>query len=129
MTTKNQQTSYTPLLDLRQTEEAILRIKGFFQENLAEELNLLRVTAPLFVEAGTGINDDLNGVERPISFTVPSLGQKRVEIVQSLVLLLLRVAVTASLRAVASRWLAVSAPIAPAVWTVPCVASWRRRRI
>ena len=75
---------YTPLLDLRQTEQAIRQIKEFFQTNLAFELNLMRVTAPLFVLSGTGINDDLNGIERPVAFPVKSLSDSRAEIVQSL---------------------------------------------
>jgi aspartate--ammonia ligase len=72
-----------PVLDLRQTEAAIRTIKALFQQELANALNLSRVSAPLFVQAGTGINDDLNGVERPVSFDVPALGC-RAEIVQSL---------------------------------------------
>ena len=75
---------YTPLLDLRQTERAIRVIKEFFQINLAESLNLLRVSAPLFVMGGTGINDDLNGIEKPISFAVKAINNGRAEIVQSL---------------------------------------------
>jgi aspartate--ammonia ligase len=75
---------YTPLLDLRQTERAIRIIKEFFQINLAENLNLLRVSAPLFVMGGTGINDDLNGIEKPISFPVKDINNGRAEIVQSL---------------------------------------------
>jgi aspartate--ammonia ligase len=61
---------YQPLLGLRQTEQAIRQIKEFFQTNLSFELNLMRVTAPLFVLSGTGINDDLNGIERPVVFPV-----------------------------------------------------------
>jgi aspartate--ammonia ligase len=76
--------NYKPLLGLRQTELAIRQIKEFFQANLAFELNLMRVTAPLFVLSGTGINDDLNGVERPVAFPVKSLQDGRAEIVQSL---------------------------------------------
>jgi aspartate--ammonia ligase len=76
--------NYAPLLDLRETELAIKEIKDFFQDNLAAELHLSRITAPLFVEAGTGINDDLNGVERPVSFTVKDMADRRVEVVQSL---------------------------------------------
>ncbi len=76
--------SYIPLLDLRRTERAIRVIKEFFQINLAESLNLSRVSAPLFVLAGTGINDDLNGIEKPISFTVKAIENGRAEIVQSL---------------------------------------------
>jgi aspartate--ammonia ligase len=75
---------YRPLLEPKETEKAIRLIKEFFQENLAFELNLMRVTAPLFVQAGTGINDDLNGVERPISFAVKGMNDTRAEIVQSL---------------------------------------------
>ncbi|MBN2002594.1 MAG: aspartate--ammonia ligase [Anaerolineae bacterium] len=75
---------YKPLLGLRETESAIRLIKTFFQTNLAFELNLIRVTAPLFVQAGTGINDDLNGVERPVSFQVKGMNGDKVEIVQSL---------------------------------------------
>ncbi|MGC9400753.1 MAG: aspartate--ammonia ligase [Anaerolineae bacterium] len=75
---------YRPLLDARETEIAIRQIKTFFQENLAFELNLMRVTAPLFVMSGTGINDDLNGVERPVTFSVKSMNGSRAEIVQSL---------------------------------------------
>ena len=75
---------YTPLLDLRQTERAIRVIKEFFQINLAESLNLSRVSAPLFVMGGTGINDDLNGIEKPISFAVKAIENGRAEIVQSL---------------------------------------------
>ncbi|MBN1569035.1 MAG: aspartate--ammonia ligase [Acidobacteria bacterium] len=75
---------YIPVLDLRQTERAIRTIKEFFQINLAESLNLLRVSAPLFVMGGTGINDDLNGIEKPISFAVKAINEGRAEIVQSL---------------------------------------------
>jgi aspartate--ammonia ligase len=75
---------YRACLDPKETEKAIRLIKTFFQSNLAFELNLIRVTAPLFVEAGTGINDDLNGVERPISFTVKAAGGVEAQIVQSL---------------------------------------------
>ncbi len=75
---------YREILGPRETERAILRIKDYFQTNLAFELNLVRVTAPLFVESGTGINDDLNGVERPVSFPVKHLADRRAEIVQSL---------------------------------------------
>jgi aspartate--ammonia ligase len=77
-------TGYRPLLGVRETEVAIREIKTFFQTNLAFELNLMRVTAPLFVEAGTGINDDLNGIERPVSFPIKAMHDVRAEIVQSL---------------------------------------------
>ena len=75
---------YKPLLNLRETEKSIRHIKEFFQTSLAVELNLFRVTAPLFVPSGTGINDDLNGIEQPVSFSVRALNNKQVEIVQSL---------------------------------------------
>ena len=75
---------YQPLLSPKETERAIRSIKEFFQTNLAFELNLIRVTAPLFVASGTGVNDDLNGVEKPVSFPVRSMDGMRAEIVQSL---------------------------------------------
>ncbi len=66
------------------TEIAIKEIKDFFEKRLAESLNLRRVTAPLFVESGLGINDDLNGVEAPVGFCVKNAGGIKAEIVQSL---------------------------------------------
>lgn len=76
--------NYKSALDLNQTEQAIKQIKDFFQQNLASELRLRRVTAPLFVKKGTGINDDLNGVERPVSFPMKDLNDDVAEIVHSL---------------------------------------------
>jgi aspartate--ammonia ligase len=76
--------NYQPVLDVEETEKAIKLIKDFFQMNLAETLNLKRVTAPLIVKAGTGINDDLTGVERPISFDIKDMPNTKAEIVQSL---------------------------------------------
>lgn len=76
--------NYKPVLAVRETEHAIVAIKNFFQTSLSTELNLTRVTAPLFVPSGRGINDDLNGVEEPVSFTVKDMGGQRMEIVQSL---------------------------------------------
>jgi aspartate--ammonia ligase len=75
---------YKPVLDLFETEKAIRQIKSFFQDNLAEQLNLRRVTAPLFVRKGTGVNDDLNGVEPPVTFETTGNMDYQVEIVQSL---------------------------------------------
>ena len=75
---------YKPLLDLKQTELGIKQIKEFFQLNLSSELRLRRVTAPLFVLKGMGINDDLNGVERPVSFPIKDLGDAQAEVVHSL---------------------------------------------
>ncbi len=76
--------NYKSILDVNQTEQAIKQIKDFFQLNLSTELRLRRVTAPLFVKQGTGINDDLNGIERPVSFPMKDLGEDVAEIVQSL---------------------------------------------
>ena len=76
--------NYKAKLDLKQTEKAIKFIKDFFQENLSSELRLRRVTAPLFVLKGTGINDDLNGIERPVSFAVKEMNDARAEVVHSL---------------------------------------------
>ena len=66
------------------TEVAIKMIKADFQTRLADTLGLRRVTAPLFVLSGTGINDDLNGVEHPVSFPVRALGGRQAEVVHSL---------------------------------------------
>ena len=76
--------NYKPLLDLKQTELGIKQIKEFFQLNLSSELRLRRVTAPLFVLKGMGINDDLNGIERPVSFPIKDLGDAQAEVVHSL---------------------------------------------
>ena len=67
-----------------QTEKAIKSVKDMFQDNLSAQLALLRVTAPMTVLSGTGINDDLNGVERPVRFPVRSLGDRQAEVVHSL---------------------------------------------
>jgi aspartate--ammonia ligase len=75
---------YKALLDLKQTEKAIKEIKDFFESSLSSQLKLRRVTAPLFVMRGTGINDDLNGIERPVSFEIKDLGNATAEVVQSL---------------------------------------------
>ena len=75
---------YEPLLGLKQTEQGIKQIKDFFQVNLSTELRLRRVTAPLFVLQGTGLNDDLNGVERAVSFPIKDMGGARAEVVHSL---------------------------------------------
>lgn len=66
------------------TEVAIKMVKDAFQKRLSESLNLRRVTAPLFVLKGTGLNDDLNGVERPVSFKIKDMGDKTAEVVHSL---------------------------------------------
>ena len=74
---------YTPALELYDTQKAIGLIKHDFSELLAASLKLYRVSAPLFVPAGLGLNDDLNGVEEPVSFTVTASGSEA-QIVQSL---------------------------------------------
>ena len=76
--------NYKPLLDMKQTELGIKQIKEFFQQNLSSELRLRRVTAPLFVLKGMGINDDLSGVERAVSFPIKELGDAKAEVVHSL---------------------------------------------
>ena len=76
--------NYKALLDLKQTEQGIKLIKDFFQQNLSTELRLRRVTAPLFVLKGLGINDDLNGVERAVTFPIKDLGDQKAEVVHSL---------------------------------------------
>ena len=77
-------TEYKALLDTKQTEQGIKLIKEFFQQNLSTELRLRRVTAPLFVLKGLGINDDLNGVERAVTFPVKDLNDAKAEVVHSL---------------------------------------------
>ena len=76
--------NYKALLDMKQTEQGIKLIKEFFQQNLSTELRLRRVTAPLFVMQGLGINDDLNGVERAVTFPIKDLGDAKAEVVHSL---------------------------------------------
>ena len=76
--------NYKSLLDLKRTEKAIKLVKDTFQENLSSELRLRRVTAPLFVLKGTGINDDLNGTERKVTFPIKDLDDREAEVVNSL---------------------------------------------
>ena len=66
------------------TEKAIKHVKDMFQENLSAQLALLRVTAPMVVLTGTGINDDLNGIERPVAFPIKDMDERRAEVVHSL---------------------------------------------
>lgn len=75
---------YVSALDIRETEIAIKYVKDYFERELANQLNLTRVSAPLFVEPESGLNDTLNGVERPVSFGIKEQGDKHVEIVHSL---------------------------------------------
>lgn len=76
--------NYHSALDLHETQVAIKVVKDFFQNLLAERLNLLRVSAPLFVDPASGLNDNLNGVERPVSFDIKDQDGRTAEIVQSL---------------------------------------------
>lgn len=77
--------SYKNILgSVENTEKAIKAVKDMFQENLSAQLALLRVTAPMVVMSGTGLNDDLNGVERPVAFPVKGMADERAEVVHSL---------------------------------------------
>lgn len=77
--------NYSNLLGNKEnTEKAIKSVKDMFQANLSAQLALLRVTAPMVVMTGTGINDDLNSIERPVRFPIKSLGDKSAEVVHSL---------------------------------------------
>lgn len=76
--------NYHPELNLHDTQIAIKTVKDFFQSLLAERLNLTRVSAPLFVDPASGLNDNLNGVERPVSFGIKEQNEKEAEIVHSL---------------------------------------------
>jgi aspartate--ammonia ligase len=75
---------YKSLLDLNQTERAIKLVKDTFQQQLSAELNLRRVTAPLFLLKVTGNNDDLNGIENKVSFSVKDMNDATAEVVNSL---------------------------------------------
>lgn len=75
---------YTPVIDYMESQRAIKKIKDFFQQELAYGLSLRRVSAPLFVSPESGLNDNLNGVERTVSFTLMDMDEAKVEVVQSL---------------------------------------------
>lgn len=75
---------YEPLMGIRETEEGIKLVKDFFERELAKNLNLTRVSAPLFVTPQSGLNDNLNGVERPVAFGIREQEDREVEIVHSL---------------------------------------------
>ena len=75
---------YTSKLSVYETQQAIVTIKDSFQRNLSSRLDLKRVSAPLFVTQDSGLNDDLNGVERPVGFDVPAAGGINCQIVHSL---------------------------------------------
>ncbi len=77
--------SYKNLLgSIENTEKAIKSVKDMFQNNLSAQLALLRVTAPMIVLSNTGLNDELNGVERPVGFPIKDMGEQRAEVVHSL---------------------------------------------
>ncbi len=76
--------SYEPKLSVRETQEAIRYIRETFQDEFGQQLNLSRVSAPMFLEKKTGLNDNLNGVETPVSFTMQDMGAEPIEIVHSL---------------------------------------------
>ena len=75
---------YVPGLGVKETQIVIKEVKDFFQRQLTAELNLHRVSAPLFVAPESGLNDNLNGVERPVAFGIKEQGDREVEVVHSL---------------------------------------------
>ena len=77
--------NYESAIDLMESQRAIKKIKDFFQQELAYGLQLRRVSAPLFVDPKTGLNDNLNGTERRVSFTLKDIDELEVVVVQSLV--------------------------------------------
>jgi aspartate--ammonia ligase len=76
--------NYSSALNLHDTQLAIKTVKDFFQGMLAQRLSLTRVSAPLFVDPTTGLNDNLNGYERPVTFGILEQGDKEAEVVHSL---------------------------------------------
>lgn len=76
--------SYNSILDPTETQIAIKKIKDYFQRELARALNLGRVSAPLFVQPETGLNDNLSGTERRVDFSIKDMDETKVEVVQSL---------------------------------------------
>ena len=76
--------NYQPALQLHDTQVGIKTVKDFFQKTLSDRLNLLRVSAPLFVDPSSGLNDNLNGVERPVTFDIKESPDQKAEIVHSL---------------------------------------------
>ena len=76
--------NYDPVLSVRETQEAIKFIRDLFQKEFGKQMNLERVSAPLFVSRNSGLNDNLNGVERPVSFDMLSIPGQTIEVVQSL---------------------------------------------
>ena len=84
MGTINIPEGYSSALNLHDTQVGIKTVKDFFQDLLAERMNLLRVSAPLFVTPESGLNDNLNGIERPVKFGIKEQGEAEAEIVHSL---------------------------------------------
>ena len=76
--------SYDPRMSVRETQEAIKYIRDTFQKEIGKEMNLERISAPLFVERGSGLNDDLSGTERKVSFDLKGMPGEEIEVVQSL---------------------------------------------
>ena len=76
--------NYDPHMTVRETQEAIKYIRDTFQREFGKEMNLERISAPLFVEKSSGLNDNLNGVERPVQFDVAGIPGETVEVVHSL---------------------------------------------
>lgn len=76
--------NYASCLDILETQKAIKLVKDTFEKELSEHLNLTRVSAPLFVTKSSGLNDNLNGVERPVSFDIKGIPNEEIEVVQSL---------------------------------------------
>ncbi|MBM6840929.1 aspartate--ammonia ligase [[Clostridium] spiroforme] len=76
--------NYDPVLDTRETQEAIKYIRDTFQKEFGREMNLERISAPLFVEKNSGLNDNLNGVEQPVSFEIHEIPNDPIEVVHSL---------------------------------------------
>ena len=75
---------YDPKMTVRETENAIKYIRDTFQKEFARQMNLERISAPLFVRKSSGLNDDLNGVERPVGFDIKELPDEDIQIVHSL---------------------------------------------
>ena len=76
--------NYESKLDILETQKAIKLVKDTFERELAKQLSLTRVSAPLFVKKSSGLNDNLNGVERPVSFDIKNIDNEEIEVVQSL---------------------------------------------
>lgn len=75
---------YNPVLSVRETQEAIKYIRDTFQHEFGKELHLSRISAPLFVEKSSGLNDNLNGFESPVHFSMNAIPNEDIEVVHSL---------------------------------------------